>query len=35
MLPNGVLEDDGQGGHHLRLAGSHIKRQFEFVKTSG
>ena len=34
MLPDGVLEDDGQErGIIFVFAGSHIKRQFEFVKT--
>ena len=33
-LPDGVLEDDGQDrGIVFVFAGSHIKRQFEFVKT--
>ena len=34
MLPDGVLEDDGQErGIIFVFAGSHLKRQFEFVKT--
>ncbi len=34
MLPDGVLEDDGQDrGIIFVFAGSHLKRQFEFVKT--
>ncbi len=34
MLPDGVLEDDGADrGIVFVFAGSHIKRQFEFVKT--
>ncbi len=34
MLPDGVLEDDGvDRGIVFVFAGSHLKRQFEFVKT--
>ena len=34
MLPDGVLEDDGADrGIIFVFAGSHLKRQFEFVKT--
>jgi Dyp-type peroxidase family len=34
ILPEGVLEDDGQDrGIMFVFAGSHLKRQFEFVKT--
>jgi Dyp-type peroxidase family len=34
MLPNGVLEDDGvDRGIVFVFAGTHLKRQFEFVKT--
>jgi Dyp-type peroxidase family len=34
MLPDGVLEDDGlDRGIMFVFAGSHLKRQFEFVKT--
>jgi Dyp-type peroxidase family len=34
MLPEGVLDDDGQDrGIIFVFAGSHLKRQFEFVKT--
>jgi Dyp-type peroxidase family len=34
MLPDGVLEDDGQDrGIVFVFAGAHLKRQFEFVKT--
>ncbi len=34
MLPDGVLEDDGlERGIVFVFAGSHLKRQFEFVKT--
>ena len=34
MLPEGVLEDDGHDrGIIFVFAGSHLKRQFEFVKT--
>ena len=34
MLPEGVLEDDGEErGIIFVFAGSHLKRQFEFVKT--
>ena len=34
MLPPGVVEDDGQDrGIIFVFAGSHLKRQFEFVKT--
>ncbi len=34
MLPDGVLEDDGHDrGIIFVFAGSHLKRQFEFVKT--
>src|SRR3954468_2689983 len=34
MLPDGVLEDDGADrGIIFVLAGAHLKRQFEFVKT--
>ena len=34
MLPDGVLEDDGDDrGIIFVFAGSHLKRQFEFVKT--
>ena len=34
MLPDGELEDDGQDrGIIFVFAGSHLKRQFEFVKT--
>jgi len=34
ILPDGVLEDDGQErGIIFVFAGSHIRRQFEFVKT--
>jgi Dyp-type peroxidase family len=34
MLPDGVLEDDGQDrGIMFVFAGAHLKRQYEFVKT--
>src|SRR5207247_4925840 len=34
MLPEGVLEDDGADrGIIFVFAGTHLKRQFEFVKT--
>jgi Dyp-type peroxidase family len=34
MLPDGVLEDDGEDrGIIFVFAGAHLKRQFEFVKT--
>ena len=34
ILPDGVLEDDGADrGIIFVFAGSHLKRQFEFVKT--
>ena len=34
MLPEGVLEDDGEDrGIIFVFAGAHLKRQFEFVKT--